>query len=121
MMGIVYHANYLTWFEIGRTILLKEQGLPYVELEKLGYRLPVLDVSARYLRPALYDDTLTIVTFLKEKPLLRIRLSYEVRRGHELLATGESTHAFVDLQGRPVRPPALFVTKMSALFRDSTA
>lgn len=116
MMGIVYHANYLPWFEIGRTTLLKEQGLPYLELEKMGYRLPVLEISAKYLRPAVYDDVLTIVTFLKEKPLLRIRLSYEVRRGHDLLATGESSHAFVDLQGRPVRPPAHFVQKMSALF-----
>lgn len=117
MMGIVYHANYLPWFEIGRTTLLREQGLPYRELETLGYRLPVLEISAKYLRPALYDDTLTIITFLKEKPLLRIRLNYEVRRGHELLATGESAHAFVDLQGRPVRPPPVFVEKMSAVFK----
>lgn len=116
MMGIVYHANYLTWFEIGRTVLLKEQGLPYVELEKLGYRLPVLEVAAKYLRPALYDDTLTIITFLKDKPLLRIRLNYEIRRGYELLVTGESVHAFIDAQGRPVRPPAMFVEKMAARF-----
>ncbi|MCC6414629.1 MAG: acyl-CoA thioesterase [Opitutaceae bacterium] len=116
MMGIVYHANYLPWFEIGRTTLLKEQGLPYTELEKLGYRLPVLEVSAKYLRPARYDDALTIITYLREKPLLRIRLDYEVRHGHDLLATGESAHAFVDLQGRPVRPPPQFVTKMAALF-----
>lgn len=118
MMSIVYHANYLPWFEIGRTNLLREQGLPYRELEAMGYRLPVLEISAKYLRPAVYDDTLTIITTLKEKPVLRIRLSYEVRRGHELLATGESAHAFVDLQGRPVRPPATFVEKMAAAFRS---
>ena len=118
MMGIVYHANYLPWFEIGRTNLLREQGLPYRELEALGYRLPVLEISAKYLRPALYDDVLTIITFLKEKPVLRIRLSYEVRRGDELLATGESSHAFVDLQGRPVRPPRIFIEKTAAAFKD---
>lgn len=116
MMGIVYHANFLPWFEIGRTTLLKEQGLPYRELEAQGYRLPVLEISAKYLRPALYDDTLTIMTTIKEKPLLRIRISYEVRRGHELLATGESSHAFVDREGKPVRPPPMFVTKMNSLF-----
>jgi len=116
MMGIVYHANFLPWFEIGRTTLLKEQGLPYRELETQGYRLPVLEISAKYHRPAVYDDTLTIVTTLKEKPLLRIRLTYEVRRGHELLATGESSHAFVDLHGKPVRPPASFVARMNAVF-----
>ena len=102
--------------EIGRTTLLKEQGLPYRELEAQGYRLPVLEISAKYHRPAVYDDTLTIITVLKEKPLLRIRLSYEVRRGHELLATGESSHAFVDLQGKPVRPPPIFVERMNAVF-----
>ncbi len=117
MMGIVYHANFLPWFEIGRTNLLREQGLPYRDLEAMGYRLPVLEISAKYLRPAVYDDTLTIITTLKEKPLLRIRLSYEVRRGHELLATGESAHAFIDREGRPVRPPAIFLERMNAVFR----
>ena len=113
MMGIVYHANYLPWFEIGRTQLLKEVGIPYRELEAEGYRLPVLEVSAKYLRPALYDDTLTIVTTLREKPLLRIRLEYEVRRGEELLATGATAHAFVDREGRPLRPPAWVAEKLS--------
>jgi acyl-CoA thioester hydrolase len=116
MMAIVYHANYLPWFEIGRTTLLKEQGLAYRELEAQGYRLPVLEISVKYLRPAQYDDVLTVITTIKEKPLLRIRINYEVRRGHELLATGESSHAFVDREGRPVRPPPAFVTMMNALF-----
>jgi acyl-CoA thioester hydrolase len=106
MMGIVYHANYLPWFEVGRTTLLKEIGVPYRKLEEEGFRLPVLEVSAKYLRPALYDDTLDVVTTLSERPLLRIRLEYEVRRGDELLATGNSVHAFVDRDGKPVRPPA---------------
>jgi acyl-CoA thioester hydrolase len=118
MMGIVYHANYLPWFEIGRTTLLKELGLPYRQLEADGYRLPVLEISAKYSRPAVYDDVLTIVTYLREKPLLRIRLDYEVFRGEELLATGESVHAFVDLQGRPVRPPAGVVAVMAAAFKS---
>jgi acyl-CoA thioester hydrolase len=105
MMGIVYHANYLPWFEVGRTTLLKEIGVPYKKLEEDGYRLPVLEVAARYLRPAVYDDTLEIVTTLRERPLLRIYLEYEVRRGAEILATGTTVHAFVDREGKPVRPP----------------
>ena len=105
MMGIVYHANYLPWFEVGRTTLLKEIGVPYNKLEEEGFRLPVLEISAKYLRPAVYDDTVEIVTTIRERPLLRIRLEYEVRRGDELLATGASVHAFVDKDGRPVRPP----------------
>jgi len=106
MMGIVYHANYLPWFEVGRTKLLKEIGVPYKKLEEEGYRLPVLEVSAKYVRPAVYDDTLEIISTVSEKPLLRIRIDYEVRRDGELLATGNTVHAFVDKLGRPVRPPA---------------
>ena len=119
MMGVVYHGNYLPWFEVGRTTLLKELGLAYRRLEEEGFRLPVLEVSARYLRPAVYDDTITIVTRLPERPLLRIRLEYEVRRGEELLATGHTVHAFIDREGRPVRPPASAVAVFNAAFRTA--
>jgi acyl-CoA thioester hydrolase len=120
MMGIVYHANYLAWFEIGRTHLLKELGLPYRQLEAQGYFLPVLEVSAKYLRPAVYDDTLTIITIMRESPLLRIRLEYEVKRGEELLATGTTSHAFIDKEGRPVRPPAAVVAKMNEVMKANS-
>jgi acyl-CoA thioester hydrolase len=117
MMGVVYHGSYLPWFEVGRTTLLKELGLAYQQLEADGYRLPVLEIGAKYFRPALYDDALTIVTTLREKPLLRIRLEYEVRRGEELLATGFSIHAFIDRDGRPVRPPASAVDVFGKAFQ----
>jgi acyl-CoA thioester hydrolase len=116
MMGIVYHGSYLPWFEIGRTTLLKENGLSYRDLEAAGYLLPVLEVAVKYLKPALYDDVVTVVTTLAEKPLLRIQLSYEVRRGDELLATGQTSHAFIDRDGRPVRPPPNFTERMNELF-----
>ena len=116
MMGVVYHGSYLPWFEVGRTDLMKQYGLPYRQLEAEGFFLPVLEVGARYLKPARYDDPLTIVTTLREKPLLRIKLEYEVRRGDELLATGFTLHAFIDRAGRPVRPPASFQEKMNAVF-----
>lgn len=116
MMGIVYHANYLPWFEIGRTTLLKEQGIPYRELEAEGFRLPVLEVSAKFVRPALYDDVVAVVTTLREKPLLRIRLEYQIYRGNELLATGHTLHAFIDRAGKPVRPPASFAARMNTIF-----
>jgi acyl-CoA thioester hydrolase len=117
MMGIVYHGNYLPWFEIGRTTLLKDHGLSYRDLEAAGYRLPVLEAAVKYLKPAFYDDALTIVTTLAEKPLLRIRLAYEVYRNGELLATGHTAHAFIDREGRPVRPPPPFVQRMNELFK----
>jgi acyl-CoA thioester hydrolase len=113
MMGIVYHANYLPWFEIGRTNMLKEIGIPYRRLEAEGFLLPVLEVAAKYLRPARYDDELTIVTVMRERPVLRIRLEYEVRRGEDLLATGSTVHAFVDREGHPLRPPAWVIARMN--------
>ena len=116
MMGIVYHGAYLPWFEVGRTALLREHGLPYRDLEAEGYRLPVLELGVKYLRPALYDDTVHICTTLREKPSVRIRLEYELRRGEELLATGWTLHAFIDREGRPVRPPARFLTAMHTAF-----
>ena len=117
MMGVVYHGSYLPWFEIGRTTLLREQGLPYRELEAAGFLLPVLEVSVRYLRPARYDDTITIITTLRDKPVLRIHLEYELFRDETLLATGKTAHAFIDREGRPVRPPVHFVERMNALFK----
>lgn len=117
MMGIVYHANYLPWFEVARTQLLKENGLSYRQLEADGYRLPVLEVAAKFIRPAVYDDALTVIATVREKPLLRIRLDYEVRRGDELLVTGHTIHAFIDPQGKPVRPPAAFTKWVNAAFK----
>ena len=119
MMGVVYHGSYLPWFEVGRTHLRRQHGVVYRQLETEGFFLPVLEVNVRYLRPARYDDTITIVTTLREKPVLRIRPDYEVRRGDELLATGQTTHAFIDRNGRPVRPPAVFAQKMDELFPSS--
>lgn len=116
MMGIVYHGNYLTWFEVGRTQLLRECGVVYRDLEAQGYLLPVVEVGAKYLRPALYDDDITVITTLAEKPLLRIRLDYEVKRGDELLVTGFTVHGFINKNGEPVRPPAIFTAKMRELF-----
>ena len=116
MMGVVYHGNYLAWFEVGRTQLLRECGVVYRDLEAQGYLLPVVEVGAKYFRPALYDDNITVVTTLAEKPLLRIRLDYEVKRGDELLVTGFTVHGFINKKGEPVRPPALFTEKMRELF-----
>lgn len=116
MMGFVYHGNYLSWFEISRTDMLRRQGLPYREIEAAGYFLPVTEATVRYLRPARYDDTLAIHARMTQKPSVRLRVDYEVKRGEELLATGSTTHAFINRQGQPVRPPANFTAKMNELF-----
>lgn len=104
-MGIVYHTNYFVWFELCRVAMLDELGLPYRELEKRGFLLPVLEISAKYTRPAYFDDIVGVTCFIDEPPGLRINISYEVRRGDELLATGNSRHAFMSPEGRAVKPP----------------
>lgn len=119
MMGVVYHGSYLPWLEVGRTTLLKELGLPYRDLEAQGYYLPVLEVAVKYQRPARYDDTVTIVTTLRERPTLKIHLEYEIKRGDELLATAKTVHAFIDRTGKPVRPPAKVVDCFAGAFRAS--
>lgn len=118
MMGVVYHGNYLPWFEVGRTTLLREQGLPYRDLERDGFFLPVVEVQMKFHRPAVYDDIVTVITTLKDKPGIRITLDYEVRREDTLLVTGRTVHAFIDRNGRPVRPPPAFSQRMDELFQS---
>lgn len=113
-MGVVYHGNYFTWFEIGRVRMLDEAGLPYREIEASGYLLPVLEATAQYLRPASFDDRLTIKTFIREMPTVRIKIDYEVWKDDTLLCTGSTRHAFVDENGSPSRPPAHFTERMKA-------
>lgn len=116
MMGIVYHANYLPWLEIGRTQLLREKALPYKEIEALGLFLPVLEVNIRYKRPAKYDDIVTVASRIAEKPFVKILIEYEVRRGDELLATATTLHAFMNREGQAVKAPAFFRDAMAKYF-----
>ncbi|MGH8019257.1 MAG: acyl-CoA thioesterase [Opitutaceae bacterium] len=117
MMGIAYHGSYLPWLEIGRTELLREHGLPYLELERLGYRLPVLELGMRYMKPAVYDDVVTIESSIVEKPVLRIRIDYRLTRGAVPIATGHTMHAFLNHENQPVRPPAVFTEALNRLFK----
>jgi acyl-CoA thioester hydrolase len=105
-MGFVYYGNYLTYFEIGRTELIRSLGRPYRELEDEGYYLPVIEASCKYLKAARYDDLLTIRTAVSECKGVRLGFKYEILRDNEKLAQGITLHAFVDRQGKPVRPPA---------------
>ena len=106
-MGIAHHAEYFAWFEVGRTDLLRECGLPYRDLEKRGLRFPVIGAEARFLRPAYYDDVLEVRTALDALTGARIAFRYEVRRegAPGAIATARTEHAAVDAGGRPRRLP----------------
>ena len=120
-MGIVYHANYLTWFEIARVDMLDQLGVPYQGLEAQGYLLPVLEASLKYKKPAKFDDRLTVTCSIRELPSVRITVDYEVLRGNERLVTGSTMHAFIGKDGYPVKPPDAFMEKVSEHFPVSVS
>jgi len=113
-MGVAYHGGYFAWFEVGRTDWLRDRGMTYRELEGNGLRLPVIEVQARFLRPALYDDLLEVRTRVAAATGARVSFAYEVRRGSAPpLATGMTAHAAVDLAGRPRRLPKELRARLS--------
>lgn len=99
-MGLLHHANYLVYFEQGRTELLRSMGLAYRELEDQGYLLVLTKVEVRYRGPARYDDLLTLRTTVVRTTAVRIDHRYEVLRDGTLLAEGSTTLAGVDRDGR---------------------
>jgi acyl-CoA thioester hydrolase len=107
-MGVVYHANYLVWFEVGRTEWLRESGWSYREMEDGGVSLPVIEAHCEYRQPARYDDEIEICTEATIVGQVRIRFDYEARRVADdvVAATGHTVHASIGPDGRPCRLPA---------------
>ncbi len=106
MMGIVYHSRYFPWFECARTQMLDELGCPYREMEKLGVRLPIIEVSCRYHQPARFDDRITVIAEVHDRPRACIHIHYNVfREDGQLLCKGSTLHGFMDFENRPCRPP----------------
>src|SRR5438874_8810307 len=99
-MGLLHHANYLVYFEQGRTELLRSQGYAYRDLEDQGYLLVLTRVQVRYRGPARYDDLLTLRTTVVRTTLVKIEHKYELFRDGVLLAEGETTLGCVDHQGK---------------------
>ena len=100
-MGLLHHANYLVYFEQARTELLRDVGYSYRDLEDKGFLLVLTKIEVRYKRPAYYDDMLTIVTTVEKTTGVRIDHRYEVRKGSELIAEGNTTLACIDREGSP--------------------
>ena len=120
-MGIVYHAHYLVWFEIGRTDWCRAAGAPYAEMEKAGLFIPVTRVEARFRRRSSYDDPIRVVTRMAELSSRGCAFAYEVRNPQdELLANGSTRHVFTDPSGRPRRAEVGVVSTL-ARFRDAAS
>jgi acyl-CoA thioester hydrolase len=107
-MGVVYYANYLVWFEVGRNEWLRDGGWTYREMEAAGVSLPVIEAHCEYRVPARYDDEIEIRTEARTLSPVRIRFDYEARRTADdtLSATGHTVHAALGANGRPHRLPA---------------
>ncbi len=117
-MDVVYHSNYLIWFETARIQMLDQIGIPYREIEARGLLLPVLTASAEYKHPARFDDHLEIHLYMKKKPRARMHFEYEVKRGDELLCTGSTSHGFMDKNGKGLRPPEEFLKLIEAAWAE---
>ncbi len=118
-MDVVHHSNHLIWFEMARIEMLDRIGLPYTEIEKRGLLLPVLAATADYKRPARFDDRLDVHLYMREKPRARFRFDYEVLRDGLCLATGTTTHGFMNPEGKGLRPPEDFLAKIQAVWNRS--
>jgi len=109
-MGVVYHANYLVYFERCRNELMRQLGFTYREMEAMGLGLPVIEAHVEYKSPAKYDDLLEIRAFVSHAKGFRIRIDASVYRGDELLVTGYTLHCCINLVTlRPARLPAMLL------------
>lgn len=113
-MGVVYHANYAAYFEVGRTEWLREFGLSYSQMEADGIMLPVVSLAINYKNSARYDDVLKVKTTLKKMPTASIEFTYELRNESDvLLATGSTILAFIDVKrNRPTRCPKYLLDQL---------
>lgn len=104
-MGLAHHSVYAVWFETGRTELLRAGGVAYRDLEAAGFFLAVIDIYIKYRRPARYDDLVTLTTRIVAASRVKLVHEYELRRGEESLATGRTTLACLNRDGRAIALP----------------
>lgn len=115
-MGVVYHANYVNWFEIGRTELIRERGFPYRSVEELGLYLPVVELESKFRQPAKYDDQIAVFTRIAAYSPKTVQFESQVRKAAvpsnedtplepegDLLVSGMTRHVWLNQEWRPVR------------------
>lgn len=118
-MDIVYYGNYAQYFEVGRAESIRELGFTYKKMEEMGVRMPVVSMEARFLRPAHYDDLISIKTILKELPTKhQMEFYHEVyNEKKKLLTTGKVVLFFIDIKtGKWVGPPNELLEKLTPFF-----
>jgi acyl-CoA thioester hydrolase len=118
-MGVVYYANYLRWFERGRSEFLRQIGLPYATIERAGFHFPVADVNCHYSQSAHFDEVIQIETELAEMGRASLSFNYRISRETDtgLLATGSTKHACIDQSGHVTRIPKILEDAVKAVSR----
>lgn len=117
-MGVVYHANYIVFYEAARNEMFRAVGLPYTMLEEQGIVMPIVEVESKYKAPAFYDELLTIRATIKELPVVRAIVEYEVfNEDGKLLNTGKTVLGYVNVERKvPCRAPQEFIDELQKYF-----
>lgn len=117
-MGYVYYGNYAEFYEVARVEMLRSLGMTYRGMEESGIMMPVMELKCKYLKPALYDEEITIKTIMEKMPGVKIHFRYELyNEKQELINIGETLLAFVNMKtGRPCLAPDEFLQKMKPYF-----
>ena len=117
-MGYVYYGNYASFYEVARTEMLRSLGMTYSEMEKSGVMMPVLEMKAKFFKPALYDEIITIKVKIKDKPGVRILFEYDLFNSKgEHIQKAETTLVFVDMKkNKPCMAPLNFMNKINPFF-----
>jgi len=117
-MGYMYYGNYAQYYEVGRVEMLRSLGMSYSSMEADGIMMPVLELKCKYIKPALYDQEITVKTIIKTLPGIRIFFEYELyNEKEELINIGATTLVFVDMKkNKPTSPPENFMQKLSVFF-----
>jgi len=120
-MGYVYYGNYATYFEVARVEALRSLNFSYSELEKTGIMLPVLEYQIKYVKPAFYDEEITIETSITELPKARIKFEYKTfNESGTLLNFGNTTLVFVDIETKkPISAPEDLISKLKSYFNKA--
>lgn len=115
-MGVVYHGNYLPWFEIARIALLDKAGISYRDLDAEGFLLPVLEANLKYIAPARFHDLVTVTATMAELPRVRIHIDYEVSIAGKVITRGHTIHAFMNREAQAIKPPAFVIERLRDAF-----
>ncbi|WP_367867117.1 acyl-CoA thioesterase [Pedobacter sp. WC2423] len=117
-MGYVYNGNYAQYYEVGRVEMLRSLGMTYGKMEETGIMLPLLELKSKFIKPALYDQEITIKTYVKELPGIRMLFDYELfNEKEELINIGATTLVFFDMvKKKPCPPPDYFLERIAPYY-----